>query len=270
MSTFEIFILALIQGLTEFLPISSSAHLILPSAIFGWQDQGQALDVALHVGTLLAVVLYFRTEVAAMTLAWFGTLGIGSKKNQNSFDGTLAWWILFASIPLGLFGYLGHDFIDQNLRSAAVIAITTIVFGLLLGFADIRAKENVTVAQLGFKGAMIIGLSQALAIIPGTSRSGITMSLGMMLGLSKENSARFSFLLSIPGIIMPGGYLSYKLITSAETVNWQILGLGSILAFVSAYACIHYFLILVNKIGMMPFVIYRLLLGVGLVWFINS
>jgi undecaprenyl-diphosphatase len=139
-----------------------------------------------------------------------------------------------------------------------------------LGFADIRAKENVTVAQLGFKGAMIIGVSQALAIIPGTSRSGITMSLGMMLGLSKENSARFSFLLSIPGIIMPGGYLSYKLISSTETVNWQILGLGSILAFISAYACIHYFLILVNKIGMMPFVIYRLLLGVGLVWFINS
>ncbi|GHE81768.1 undecaprenyl-diphosphate phosphatase [Thalassotalea profundi] len=268
MSIFEVFILSLIQGLTEFLPISSSAHLILPSAVLGWQDQGQVLDVALHVGTLLAVVMYFRQEVASMAVAWFGTIGIGPEKNKKSFDGTLAWWILLASIPLGLVGFLGHDFIDANLRSAAVIAATTIGFGLLLGFADIKAKENVSIENLGFKGAMIIGLSQALALIPGTSRSGITMTLGMMLGLTKENAARFSFLLSIPGIIMPGGYLTYKLISSTEAVDWQVLGLGSVLAFFSAYACIHYFLILVNKIGMMPFVIYRLILGFGLLWFL--
>jgi len=268
MSTIDVFILALIQGLTEFLPISSSAHLILPSAVFGWQDQGQALDVALHVGTLLAVVLYFRKEVGSMAVAWFGTVGIGPEKNTNSFDGKLAWWILLASIPLGLVGLLGKDFIEENLRSAAVIAITTLVFGLLLGFADIKAKENVSVEKLGFKGAMIIGLAQALALIPGTSRSGITMTLGLMLGLSKENAARFSFLLSIPAIVMTGGYLTYKLITSAEPVDWNTLGLGSVLAFVSAYACIHYFLILVGKLGMMPFVIYRMILGAGLLWFV--
>lgn len=268
MSTIDVFILALIQGLTEFLPISSSAHLILPSAVFGWQDQGQALDVALHVGTLLAVVLYFRKEVGAMTVAWVGTLGIGPEKNQSSFDGKLAWWIIFASIPLGLVGLFGKDFIEENLRSAAVIAITTLAFGVLLGFADIKAKENVEVEKLGFKGAMLIGLAQALALIPGTSRSGITMTIGLMLGLSKENSARFSFLLSIPAIIMTGGYLTYKLATSLEPVDWQTLGLGSILAFVSAYACIHYFLILVGKLGMMPFVIYRLVLGAGLLWFV--
>lgn len=268
MSTIDVFILALIQGLTEFLPISSSAHLILPSAVFGWQDQGQALDVALHVGTLLAVVLYFRKEVGSMAVAWFGTVGIGPEKNTNSFDGKLAWWILLASIPLGLVGLLGKDFIEENLRSAAVIAITTLVFGLLLGFADIKAKENVSVEKLGFKGAIIIGLAQALALIPGTSRSGITMTLGLMLGLSKENAARFSFLLSIPAIVMTGGYLTYKLITSAEPVDWNTLGLGSVLAFVSAYACIHYFLILVGKLGMMPFVIYRMILGAGLLWFV--
>lgn len=268
MSTIDVFILALIQGLTEFLPISSSAHLILPSAVFGWQDQGQALDVALHVGTLLAVVLYFRKEVGSMAVAWFGTVGIGPEKNTNSFDGKLAWWILLASIPLGLVGLLGKNFIEENLRSAAVIAITTLVFGLLLGFADIKAKENVSVEKLGFKGAMIIGLAQALALIPGTSRSGITMTLGLMLGLSKENAARFSFLLSIPAIVMTGGYLTYKLITSAEPVDWNTLGLGSVLAFVSAYACIHYFLILVGKLGMMPFVIYRMILGAGLLWFV--
>lgn len=270
MSTLELLFLALVQGLTEFLPISSSAHLILPSAIFGWQDQGQSLDVALHVGTLLAVILYFRREVGSMTVSWFGTLGIGPEKhNKDAFDGRLAWWIIFASIPLGVVGFLGKDFIEENLRSAAVIATTTLIFGFLLGFADIKAKENVTIEKLGFKGAMIIGLSQALALIPGTSRSGITMTLGMMLGLSKENAARFSFLLSIPGIIMPGGYLTYKLVSSAESVDWYTLGLGSVLAFFSAYACIHYFLILVNKLGMMPFVIYRLLLGVGLIWFLT-
>ena len=260
--------MAIIQGLTEFLPISSSAHLILPSAVFGWQDQGQALDVALHVGTLLAVVLYFRKEVGSMAVAWFGTVGIGPEKNSNSFDGKLAWWILLALIPLGIVGLLGKDFIEENLRSAAVIAITTLVFGVLLGFADIKAKENVSVEKLGFKGAMIIGLAQALALIPGTSRSGITMTLGLMLGLNKENAARFSFLLSIPAIVMTGGYLTYKLISSAEPVDWSTLGLGSVLAFFSAYACIHYFLILVSKVGMMPFVIYRLILGAGLLWFV--
>lgn len=271
MSFMEIFLLALIQGLTEFLPISSSAHLILPSALLGWADQGQDFDVAVHVGTLLAVVLYFRKEVGAMAVAWFGTLGVGpGKHDKSSFDGKLAWWILFASIPLGLVGFLGADFIESHLRSVAVIAATTIVFGLLLGFADIKAKENVTVEQLGLKGALLIGVSQALALIPGTSRSGITMTTGMMLGLSKENAARFSFLLSIPGIMMPGGYLTYKLVSTAESVDWQVLGLGSVLAFISAYACIHYFLIIVSRLGMMPFVIYRLILGAILVWFIMS
>ena len=129
-------------------------------------------------------------------------------------------------------------------------------------------KHEMNKMKLGLKGALLIGLSQAVALIPGTSRSGITMTMGMMLGLSKENAARFSFLLSIPGIMMPGGYLTYKLISSAEAVDWQVLGLGSVLAFISAYACIHYFLIIVSKLGMMPFVIYRLLLGAGLVWFI--
>ena len=275
MSTIEIFLLAIIQGLTEFLPISSSAHLILPSAILGWQDQGIALDVALHVGTLLAVVLYYRKEVGSMAVAWFGTLGVGPEKNNHSLDGKLAWWILFATIPLGAIGYIGHDFIDANLRNAAVIAATTILFGLLLGFADLSAgkrtaDQNVSIENLGLKGAMIIGFAQMLALIPGTSRSGITMTLGLMLGLSRENAARFSFLLSIPAIAMAGGYLTLKLITSAETVDWQALGLGSVLAFFSAYACIHYFLILVGKLGMMPFVIYRLVLGFGLVWFLMS
>jgi len=271
MSTLEIIILALLQGLTEFLPISSSAHLILPSQILGWQDQGIAFDVAVHVGTLLAVVLYFRKEVGAMAVAWFGTVGVGPAKGSQSFDGKLAWWILFATIPAGLFGLLGKDFIEEHLRSALVIAATTLLFGFLLGFADVKAGNRAThkpMEKLGIKGAMLIGLAQAVALIPGTSRSGITMTIGLMLGLSRDNAARFSFLLSIPAIAMAGSYLTLKLVLSTEAVDWFAMGLGSLLAFISAYACIHYFLILLEKLGMMPFVIYRLILGVGLLWFI--
>ncbi len=271
MSTLEIIILALLQGLTEFLPISSSAHLILPSQILGWQDQGLAFDVAVHVGTLLAVMMYFRKEVGAMAVAWLGTVGVGPEKGKQSFDGKLAWWILFATIPAGLFGLLGKDFIEEHLRSALVIAATTLLFGFLLGFADVKAGNRTThkpMEKLGIKGAMLIGLAQAIALIPGTSRSGITMTIGLMLGLSRDNAARFSFLLSIPAIAMAGSYLTLKLVLSSEAVDWFAMGLGSLLAFISAYACIHYFLILLEKLGMMPFVIYRLILGVGLLWFI--
>ncbi len=275
MSTLEIIILALLQGLTEFLPISSSAHLILPSQILGWKDQGLAFDVAVHVGTLLAVMMYFRKELGAMSVAWLGTVNIGPAKNSNdsqvNFEGKLAWWIIFATIPAGLFGLLGKDFIEEHLRTALVISATTLLFGFLLGFADVKAShrsEHKSLEKLGFKGAMLIGLAQAIALIPGTSRSGITMTIGLLLGLSRDNAARFSFLLSIPAIAMAGCYLTLKLVLSTESVDWQAMGLGSLLAFISAYACIHYFLILLNKIGMMPFVIYRLILGVGLLWFI--
>jgi len=273
MTTLEVFLLALIQGLTEFLPISSSAHLILPSQILGWIDQGMGFDVAVHVGSLVAVCLYFRKEVRDILVAWYATLTPNKEDDalltaEEKLNGRLAWWILFATIPAGAFGYLGADFIDANLRSALVIAITTIVFGLLLGFVDIKAKQNVPLEAFTFKKAMIIGFAQALAIIPGTSRSGITMTAGLMLGLSRENAARFSFLMSIPAIAMAGGYMTLKLITGNEVVDWSAMGMGAIVAFISAYACIHYFLILVNKIGMMPFVIYRLILGVVLLWFV--
>lgn len=264
MSTIEIIILALIQGLTEFLPISSSAHLILPSQLLGWADQGLAFDVAVHVGTLLAVIIYFRKDVGEMFVAWTNSI----VKKEHNGESALAWWIIFATIPAGLFGLFGKDFIEEHLRSAAVIAVTTIVFGLLLGYVDIKGKQTKEIKSLGIKGAMYIGLAQAVALIPGTSRSGITMTMGLMLGLTRDAAARFSFLLSIPAIAMAGSYLTFKLVLEANGVDWQAIAFGSVVAFISAYACIHYFLILVDKLGMMPFVIYRLLLGVFLIWFI--
>ena len=259
MSTVEVIILAIIQGLTEFLPISSSAHLILPSAMLGWQDQGLAFDVAVHVGTLLAVMLYFRRDIGQLTVGWVQSLA-----GKHSTDSKLAWWVILATIPAGLAGLLAADLIETFLRSPYVIAITTIVFGLALWLADVTAKQQQTMAQMGWKQALLIGVAQALALIPGTSRSGITMTAALMLGLDRVSAARFSFLLSIPIIVLSGGYQASKLI--AEPTHYDMHGiiLGAVLSFVSAFICIHLFLKVIERMGMLPFVIYRLLLGVVL------
>ncbi|KMT66559.1 undecaprenyl-diphosphate phosphatase [Catenovulum maritimum] len=264
MTLLEIIVLALIQGFTEFLPISSSAHLILPSQVLGWQDQGLAFDVAVHIGSLAAVVIYFRKEVVDILSAWFTSL----KTKQQTENSQLAWWIIIATIPALLFGLAFKDIIENYARSTTVIATTTIVFGLLLWWADSRAKENVQLTQLTWKNAIVIGLAQALAMLPGTSRSGITITAGLMLGLNRVAAARFSFLLSIPIILIAGGYQTLKLATSGEAVDWLTISIGTGLSFLSAYACIYLFLSLIEKIGMLPFVIYRLALGIGLFFFI--
>ncbi|WGP00274.1 undecaprenyl-diphosphate phosphatase [Saccharophagus degradans] len=256
--------LALIQGITEFLPISSSAHLILPKELFGWEDQGLAFDVAVHVGTLSAVILYFRKDIVNLIAGWFGS--ITGKQSEN---GSLAWCIIIATVPAGLFGLLLGDFIEEHLRSVSVIATTTVVFGLLLWFADAKHTETKQLAQMTFFIALVIGLAQALAMIPGTSRSGITITAALLLGFGRSDAARFSFLLSIPIITLSGGYMGLKLLEESN-VNWQEIGVGVLVSAISAYICIHYFLSFINKIGMLPFVIYRLLLGAGLfalVWF---
>jgi len=262
MGLIEIIVLAILQGLTEFLPISSSAHLILPSQMFGWDDQGLAFDVAVHAGSLFAVVLYFRNEVSAMTVSWVKSFSGHKDKESN-----LAWLIILGVIPAGLIGFVLDDFIEGNLRSSAVIATTTIIFGLLLWYADATAKQNTDEYQVTVKKVLIIGFAQVLALIPGTSRSGITITAGLMVGLTRQAAARFSFLLSIPLILAAGGYQTLKLAQQTMPVDWAAIGLGTLLSFVSAYACIHYFLILVEKIGMLPFVIYRLLLGAILIFF---
>jgi len=255
-SIWEAIILALIQGFTEFLPISSSAHLILPSQLLGWEDQGLAFDVAVHVGTLLAVMLYFRQEVGQLLVNWFGSL-----RGQHNAHSRLAWLIIWGTIPAGLAGLLGNDLIENFARSALVIATSTVAFGLLLWYADVRASQQQTIEQLSLKQVLIIGAAQALALIPGTSRSGITMTAGMMLGLTKTDAARFSFLLSIPIIIMAGGYQGMKLVQQPEAVAWSAIFLGVVASFIAAYVCIHVFLQVISRMGMLPFVIYRLALG---------
>lgn len=260
MDLIQIIVLALVQGFTEFLPISSSAHLILVPILTGWEDQGLAFDVAVHVGTLLAVVYYFRQEITRMFFAWIDSL----KTRTLSPDGKLAWAVLLGTIPAGLAGLLFKDFIEAELRSPLVIAVATIGFGLLLWWADVKGKRQRSEYNITWTDVFVIGVSQAMALIPGASRSGATMTAGLLMGLTREASARFSFLLSIPLIFLAGGFLTLDLIESANPVDWTSLLLGVVLSAASAYLCIHLFLKLLERMGMLPFVIYRILLGVGL------
>ena len=258
MALWHIIVLAILQGLTEFLPISSSAHLILVPKLTGWDDQGLAFDVAVHVGTLLAVIIYFRSELIMMGRDWFISLRAG----KQTAESRLAWGVLLGTIPVGLFGLLAKDFIESDLRSTTVIATTTILFGLLLWWADSRCRQQHNEYQLSLRDILVIGLAQAIALIPGTSRSGITITAGLLLGLTREAAARFSFLLSIPVIVLAGGLETLKLAADPNPIAWQELILGAAISGTMAFLCIHFFLRLLRHMGMLLFVLYRLLLGV--------
>lgn len=257
MDLLQIIVLAILQGFTEFLPISSSAHLILVPVLVGWQDQGLAFDVALHVGTLTAVIVYFRKDLQVMLRDWAASL----VQRKTVGDSRLAWAVGLGTIPVGLCGLLLGDLIEENLRSTLVIAATTIVFGILLGWSDKTGKRQRSEHTITWKDILIIGCAQAIALIPGTSRSGITMTAALMLGLTREAAARFSFLLSIPVIVLAGGLKTLQLAEAEGAVDWQAIFIGATISGVSAYLCIHLFLKLLDRIGMMPFVVYRLLLG---------
>ena len=258
METLQIFILALVQGFTEFLPISSSAHLILTPYVFGYQDQGLAFDVAVHLGSLGAVILYFRHELAAMIVDFVQSLRSAGSPTKNS---KLAWLIILSTIPVVIFGAIFKSLVETDLRSLTVIAATTILFGLLLYWADKTGRRERDEFSIRWKDALVIGLFQVLAIIPGTSRSGITMTAGLILGLTRQAASRFSFLLSIPTILMSGALVTLDLVKAETAVNWNELLLGALLSFASAYACIFFFLRLIERMGMLPFVLYRLVLG---------
>jgi len=261
MELMQIIVLALVQGITEFLPISSSAHLILVPALTGWPDQGLAFDVAVHVGTLAAVLIYFRIELLAMTRSWLGSL----RGRGCDADARLAWMVVLATVPVVAAGFLGKDFIESELRSVAVIATTTILFGLLLGWADWRGRREQDEYSLGWAGALLIGAFQALALIPGVSRAGITLTAGLLLGLTRTAAARFAFLLAIPATAGSGVFLTRDLLREPAAVDWGVLGLGALMAGLSAYLCIALFLRLLRHSGLLPFVVYRVALG-GVLW----
>ncbi len=262
MDIIQIVVLAIVQGLTEFLPISSSGHLVLVPRFMDWPDQGLAFDVAVHVGTLSAVVLYFRDDLRVMIRAWLRSLG-GAGVDS---DARLAWAVLIGTIPVGLAGLLFSDAIETYLRSPLLIAATTAGFGIVLGLADRFGARTRDEHSLQLKDVLLIGVAQALALVPGTSRSGITMTAGLALGLNRAAAARFSFLLSIPVIVLAGGLETLHLVSSSQPVVWGDLLLAVVMSAASAYLCIKLFLKFLESTGMLPFVVYRLILAAVIVF----
>ncbi|MFM1566577.1 MAG: undecaprenyl-diphosphate phosphatase [SAR86 cluster bacterium] len=253
MDTLQLILLSLVQGLTEFLPVSSSAHLVLLSEFLGEEDQGIIFDVGVHFGTLLAALVYFRSDLKKMII------NLGSHKLLSE-ENNLTTNLVIGVIPILLAGFLLRDFVNLHLRNSEVIAYATIIFGIFLYTAQLRkGKEDLDSVNL--KQALIIGLFQCLALIPGTSRSGITITAGLFLGLSATAASRFSFLLAIPTI---GAIALAELIRVSFidiTDNGTELSIALIISFLVAYISIDMFLKLIDRIGFTPFVIYRLLLG---------
>jgi undecaprenyl-diphosphatase len=259
MDSLQIVVLAIVQGITEFLPISSSGHLILVPYFTGWPDQGLEFDVAVHVGTLTAIVAYFRNTLAAMARDW--VLSVAQRREVG--ESRLAWAVLFGTIPAGLAGLLFRHDIETTLRSPLVVACTTIGYALLLFIADRRTGHR-SERAVGWLDVVVIGCAQALALVPGTSRSGATITAGLFLGLSRAAAARFSFLLAVPIMTAAGlddalGYLTGDEPTGAVDTRAIILGLA--ISAVTGFVCIHFFLKWLTRHGMLPFVIYRLVLG---------
>lgn len=255
--------LALVQGLSEFLPISSSGHLVLAPYFFGWPDQGLAFDVAVHVGTLFALLAYFRRELVAMIRAWFGSVaGRGTTP-----DARLAWCVILGTIPVGLVGLAFGGVIEEQLRNPLAVATMLAFFGALMWVADRFGRRERDEYSVGWRDAVLIGCAQALALMPGTSRSGITMTMARTLGLTREGAARFSFLLAVPGIGLAGAYEGLKLVTdTGHAVDWPAVGLGVAVAAVTGYACIAWLLRVINRIGLGPFAAYRFLVAGILFW----
>lgn len=260
MSLEQLILLALIQGITEFLPISSSAHLILLPIFAGFEDQGTLMDVAVHVGTLFAVMLYFRKDVIRLFI------GAGDAVlRKPTTDARLLWALVIATVPTVIVGGILYvnDWTD-GLRSPAVIGWTTLIFGVLLYESDRVGMRYKTMKDMTLRGALFVGLMQVISLIPGTSRSGITMTAGRFLGYERSEAARFSMLLSIPTIGMLGLAATVELIRSGETMLQANALIAAGLAFISAYIAIWFLMSLVNRIGFLPFVIYRVVLGAGL------
>ncbi len=253
----QLIVLAIVQGLTEFLPVSSSGHLVLIPSVFGWTDQGLSFDVAVHFGSLLAVCIFFRDDI----LSLLGGLGEILKGQVASPSARMALNLGVATIPAAVGGLLFAGWIAANLRDPLVVVITLTVYGILMAVVDRFASSDRAFAKLGLREAIIIGFAQSLALVPGTSRSGITITAGRFLGIARLDAARFSFLLSVPVIVLATMYEVAILVTGDEAVAWDQLALAAAISAIVAYISIEFFMRVVSRIGLMPFAIYRVILA---------
>ena len=254
-----VILLSIIQGLTEFLPISSSAHLLLPNLLFGTKDLGLGFDIATHAGTLIAVIFYFKNDLMRMSSSL-----LNNDKNLLD-DRRLAFLLIIATVPIVIVGLLSSDLIQQRLFSLQSIAIMNIVFAFVLMFAFAAGPKNKTIKQLTIFAAIFIGLIQVFALIPGASRSGTAITAGLIAGLSLKDASKFAFLLGIPTIL--GALVFLLLDMTAPGIEIDVLQLlvGFFISSAVAFLTIKYFLIFVEKIGVMPFVIYRIILGMAII-----
>lgn len=259
MSWFEAIILGLVQGLTEFLPVSSSAHLrILGPLLPSGGDPGAAFTAITQLGTELAVLIYFRKDIWRIITAWLGSLGQPLAK-QNT-DARMGWFIILGTLPIVILGLLFHSAIESVLRNLYITATMLIVFALVLAFADFKGAKTRQLDKLTWKHAVLFGLAQAMALIPGVSRSGGTITGGLLLGYSREAAARYSFLLAIPAVIASGFYQLFKSWGQASVAAGPTL-LATVVAFISGYAVIVVFLKWISHHSYLVFVVYRILLG---------
>lgn len=257
MSALQIVVLAIVQGLSEFLPISSSGHLVLVPSAFGWSDQGLAFDVAVHFGSLIAVCTFFRRDLAALLTGGVALLGLKS----NSPESRLALALALGTVPAAIAGLTLAGWIEANLRNPAVIVCTLSGYAVLMALADMLGRSNRKITNLTLRDAVLIGSAQALALIPGTSRSGVTITAARALGFARQDAARFSFLLSVPVILLASVYKTYGLVTGPDAVPWTVFGFAALISSIVAYLSIGFFMRFVSRIGLMPFAIYRLLLA---------
>lgn len=269
MSWFESFILGLVQGLTEFLPISSSAHLRLTAAFAGWNDPGPAFTAITQIGTEAAVIIYFRKDIARIVSAWARSLT--NKEMRRNHDAQMGWLVIVGSIPIGVLGLTLQDAIDGPFRDLRLIATTLVVLGIVLAVADRLAardevggrhraiKQRKGLDQLTTRDGLLFGICQAMALVPGVSRSGATISGGLFLGYTREAAARYSFLLAIPAVLASG---AFELKDAGQGhVSWGPTVFATIIAFVVGYAVIAWFMKFISTKSFMPFVYYRVLLG---------
>ena len=263
MTTLQIVVLAIVQGLTEFLPISSSGHLVLVPYLVEWTDQGLAFDVAVHFGSLIAVCVFFREDIMGLLRGGLRILG-GDVSSPQSY---MALAIALGTIPAAAAGLLFASWIESNLRDPAIIVYTLSGYGILMALADRYARREKGISQIRIRDAVIIGLAQALSLVPGTSRSGVTITAGRLLGFERQDAARFSFLLSAPVILLATLYKGGEMVLGDVPVAWGELALGVAVSAVVAYLSIDFFMRFVSRIGLAPFAIYRLALA-GLILYV--
>jgi len=253
-------VLGVLQGLTEFLPISSSAHLAIFPRFLGWDDPGAAFTAVIQIGTELAVVIYFWRDIVTIAAGWLR--GLVSADARAELEWRMGWFVIIGSVPIVMLGLAFQDAIKQEFRRVALIAVALIVFGLILGLAERLGRKNRPIETLTVRDAVLFGLAQACALFPGVSRSGATISMGLFLGFERRAATRYAFLLAIPAVLGAGIYNLKDIPGQPNAYGTGPTIVATVVSFVVGLAIIHWLLEYVSRRSYTPFVVYRVALGV--------